>query len=351
MNIFFAMIFIALVIFAAVLVINIRKKQCKEAAAEDRFEVQEQRKRIDDKTQEAAKKKEQRRLESVLKKAAVYKQIDQENQLKAQENKQLPKTENIDIEIKDVPKTSKDEEPKKKREIQDRERISPINRGGRPRGSKNTKEIKETTGTIRYSLTPEIICWKKDWSWVIEVDIPEELKNINTTQNNVILEKANTDELHYRLNQIRDVVKVTWVGGEKYIPLIDSGRKYLIFKMRRNWNEPGRLIKYYTEGFYLVIAPIEWTRDEQLSGAALIAPENIQLDGYMAHFFYQEQRGNPSIGFRDENSEQIRIDSVRPHFQLLGNKINDASEEMGHLFGEQPPLIETMYEQGWNNVG
>jgi ribosomal protein L13E len=119
--------------------------------------------------------------------------------------------------------------------------------------------------------------------------------------------------------------------------------------MRKEWKGLGRLVKCPSTGYYLAIVPQEWKRDEDLSGLAPIAPESVQLEGYKAHFFYQEQ--NTVIGFITANGERIRLESGGPRFQLVGREIDDASEDMGPLFGEQPPSIGMIAEQGWSDVG
>ena len=111
----------------------------------------------------------------------------------------------------------------------------------------------------------------------------------------------------------------------------------------------GRLVRHPTTGYYLAIVPQEWNRDEEVSDSASVNPESVQVDGYKAHFFYQEQ--NTIIGFITANGERIREGAGGPSFQFVGREIGDASEEMGLLFGEQLPRIQTLNEKGWSDVG
>jgi len=163
----------------------------------------------------------------------------------------------------------------------------PINRPGRPRGPTGHPKIVQPPVTKPPSPKPEIVCWNEGWNWVIGIEVPEELKIISVAQNGELLEHDNTDESRYRLTHVEGEVKVTWTEGEKDISLAGPERNYLIFKMRENWKDPGRLIRYSTAGYYLVIVPQEWERDEEVTGPASVAPESVQLAGYNAHFFYR----------------------------------------------------------------
>jgi len=179
--------------------------------------------------------------------------------------------------------------------------------------------------------------------------VPEGLETLSVAQNEKLLEYDSTDELRYRLKHAEGAIKATWAEGEKDIPLVGAGRNYLIFKMRKEWKGLGRLVQCPSTGYYLVIVPQEWKRDEEVSGTAPDEPESVQLDGYKAHFFYQKE--NTVIGFITRNGERIRVESGGPRFQLVGREIGDVSEDMGPLFGERPPNIGMIAEQGWSDVG
>ena len=252
--------------------------------------------------------------------------------------------------------TPKPPESGKKEESGGVKRPEPINRRGRSRGpteqSKTERyKIVQSPVTKPPSPKPEIVCWNEGWNWVIGIEVPEELKIISVAQNGELLEQDDTDEARYRLKHVEGKVKVTWTEGEKDISLAGPGRNYLIFKMRENWKDPGRLIRYSTAGYYLVIVPQEWERDEEVTGPASVAPESVQLAGYNVHFFYQEQKSDTVTGFILPNGERIQVESGGARFQLVGREIGDASEYMGPLFGEQPPLIQTLDEKGWSDVG
>jgi hypothetical protein len=55
----------------------------------------------------------------------------------------------------------------------------------------------------------------------------------------------------------------------------------------------------------VVIAPYEWKRDNEISGAEFTVPEQVHIEGYNAHFFDLNQ--NKSIAFIDGNDERIQL--------------------------------------------
>jgi len=345
----------------------------KRRKAEERKHLEEEaQQRIEEETRRKVEE-EQRRLADELQKAEEErKRIEEEKRRRAQEEEQRRKTEKEAQEraekeglkrieaggqrYKEEPRKVEEEHKRVEEEAEQKieetrggGRGSPLERGGRPRGSTKRHKIEQTPGTKPRSLKPEIVCWNEGWRWIVAVEVPEGLETLSVAQNEKLLECDSTDELRYRLKHAEGAIKATWAEGEKDIPLVGAGRNYLIFKMRKEWKGLGRLVKCPSTGHYLAIVPQEWKRDEEVSGPAPDAPESVQLEGYKAHFFYQEQ--NTLIGFITGNGERIRVESGGPRFQLVGREIGDASEDMGPLFGEQPPSIGMIAEQGWSDVG
>jgi len=337
----------------------------RQKLEENRRKAEEEHRRVEEEAQQKAKEKEQRRLADELQETEEErKRIEEEKRRRAQEEEQRQKTEKEELKQIEVEGQRYKEEPRKveeehKRveeeaeqkieETRGRGRRLPLKRGRRPRGSTKRHEIGQTPGTKPRSLKAEIVCWNEGWRWIIAVEVPEGLETVSVAQNGKLLEYGSTDELRYLLKHAEGTVKVTWAEGEKDIPLVGAGRDHLIFKMRKEWKGLGRLVKRPSTGYYLAIVPQEWKRDEEVSGPAPDAPESVQLEGYKAHFFYQEQ--NTVIGFISGNGKRIRVESGGPRFQLVGREIGDASEDMGPLFGEQTPSVGMIAEQGWSDVG
>lgn len=400
----FIVLFVVAAAIVAMVVINMRKRrreaeekwQRRKAEQETRLRAEEkerqrleekrrkdeeERKRLEEEEQQKAAEEahreedeEQKRLADELEKAEEeHKRVEEEKRRRAQEE-QLLKTEKEvqeraekeELKLLEAEGQRREEErqkaeeerkrvkevaQQKTEEVRGRERRPPLKRGGRPRGSTKRRDMEQTPGTKPSSLKPEIVCWNEGWRWIVGIEMPEELETLSVAQNEELLAQDNIDESLYRLRHAEGGVKVTWTGGQKDIPLVGAGRNYLIFKMRKDWKGLGRLIRHPTTGYYLTIVPQEWKRDEEVSDSASVNPESVQVDGYKAHFFCQEQDGNIAIGFVNANGERIQVESGYPRFQIVGREIEDASEDMGPLFGEQLPRIQTLDEKGWRDIG
>ena len=323
----FVVLFAVLVVIVAVVLINMSKKR-HESAEEQR------RKVVQDVKQSTEEKKLQQLEEKRCKAIEEHKHLEEEARRTAKE-----KEHNL----------VKEETQQKTEGVRGGKRLPPLKRGGKPRGSTKQHEIEQTPGTKPRSLKPEIVCWNEGWRRIVGIEVPEELEPLTVAQNEELLEQDNANQSLYCLKHAEGVVKVTWIGGEKHIPLVEAGRNYFIFKMRKDWKGLGRLVRNPTTGYYLAIVPQEWKRDEEVSDSARVNPESVQVNGYKAHFFYQEQ--NMVIGFITADGERIRVKSGGPPFQLVGREIGDSSEDMGSLFGEQLPRIQTLNEKGWSDVG
>jgi len=391
----FIVLFALTVAIVVMVVINVRKRRRKaeqeailrkkekeqQWLEEKRRKDEEERKRLEEEEQQKAveearreEDEEQKRLADELKKAEAERKRVEEEKLRRAQEEQLLKTEKEAQEraekeelkrlkaerqrreekrrkAEEERKCVKEEAQKKTKEVHGRGPLPPVKRGGRPRSSTKQQEMEKTPGTKPSSLKPEIVCWNEGWRWIVGIEIPEELETLSVAQNEKLLAQDTIDESLYRLRHAVGGVKVTWTGGQKDILLLGAGRNYFIFKMRKDWKGLGRLVKHPTIGYYLAIVPREWKRDVEVSGSASVNPESVQVDGYKAHFFCQEQDGNMAIGFVNANGERIQVESGYSRFQIVGREIEDASEDMGPLFGEQLPCIQTLDEKGWRDIG
>jgi ribosomal protein S9 len=231
--------------------------------------------------------------------------------------------------------------------------IKPGKGGGRLPGSIGHPGKNETIKVRPNILKPDIICWNEGRSWVIGLEVQENIENLSVTQNGTPLVQDSEDETRYYLKNVEESVKIAWDEEEKEITLIEAKRNYFLFKMRKNWaqKQPGRLVSNPTTGFFLAVVPQDWKRDEEIFGSAINNPEeSVRIRGYKAHFIYLEQDRNSVIGFVAANGERIRVESGNSRFQLVGREIPDASEYMGPLFAEHPPSIKSFDKQKWTNV-
>ena len=74
------------------------------------------------------------------------------------------------------------------------------------------------------------------------------------------------------------------------------------------------------------------------------------MEGYRAHFFDFAGNSATSIAFRDYTGHSIVIGSAGPRFELVGQEVNDASENLGPLFVGQTPSL-SIVDGSWEDVG
>ena len=231
----------------------------------------------------------------------------------------------------------------------------PIKRGGRPRGPTQNLERKRMQGTRPRCPNPEIVCWKRERQWVLAVEVPEELlekPGLTVHQSVSPLLRDELEEACWRLEQVSGDVIVHWNEDEVvHETKVDLGQEnYLLFRLSGQNLNQGRRLKYPSSGWYLVIAPKDWKRDEAVSGPPPTAPEPVCLEGYQAHFFCLEQGGEQKIVFQLPDGRPLVIEAKAPRFELVGNRIEDASERMAPLFGEGPPRIRALDRRPWEDV-
>jgi len=238
---------------------------------------------------------------------------------------------------------------KRKQLLRKLREVKPIDRRG---GRGQVIKEEENRPLKKRPLKPEIICWKEGQTWIIGVECPEGLDCQGVYQEGTPLECNNMDGNRYALKQIGTGVEITWREGNESIPLLKFGKDYLIFKMRNRWKDPGRLVRYSTTGYYLIIAPKDWERDIEISGSTTIITESTQFPEFRVNFFYLEKTGINTIGLITSEGKRVRVDSKSPRFKLVGNEICDASEDKGPLFGQYPPRIQAVdVTRGWTDVG
>ncbi len=326
----------------------------RQQLEEKRRKTEEKRKRLEDEAHQKAREEEKRRKaqeKEQRRKAEKEARERAEKEELGRPEVERQKNEEERRKAEGARKRAEKESQHKTEETRGGGRRPPLKRGGRPRGPIKRHEIGQTPGTKPQSLKPEIVCWNKGVGWILGIEVPEGLETPRVAQSEELLEQDNIDKSCYRLKQAQGAVKVTWTEGEKDIPLMGEGRNYFVFKMRKNWEGLGRLVGHPTTGYYLAIIPQEWKRNEDVSGTARVEPESVQPEGYNAHFFYREKNENTGIGFITGNGLTIQVESENSRFQLVGREIGNASEEMGPLFGEQPPRIRTLDKKGWSDVG
>ena len=173
---------------------------------------------------------------------------------------------------------------------EEREPVSPENRGGRSRETSPKNQVESRKKRRPRTPKPEIVCWKREREWVLAVELPDdfaESQNVTVVQDGKQLDKDETKESCWRLSQLHGEVVVRVLDAENEslfkLPLDDAG--CLIFKLSGGDRNRGRHVKRPGSGSCLVVVPKDWKRDEALAGTPPYEPEDVCLLGYRAHFF------------------------------------------------------------------
>ena len=235
-------------------------------------------------------------------------------------------------------------------------RLEPGKRGGRPRAPTKAQERPVARKAESQRPKPEIICWKRERQWILAVEIPEEfLENpgLAVLQDGLLLTQEESKEACWRLERPFGEVVVRWNEGEatQETRIVLGKDGYLLFKLSGQDQNRGRHVKFPSFGSYLVMVPDDWSRDGTLSGPPLVKPEHTSLPGYQAHFFELGKDGGERIAFRTSTGELFEIEPKAPQFELVGNRLCDANEKVGPLFGERPPQIRALGKQMWKDAG
>jgi len=326
-------------------------------AEEERHKAKEERKRLD----EEAQRKEEAQCQTEELQHADEERMRREADEAQRKEEERQGADEEGLGAEGEVKRLEEKEPREAAELQQevkngREPLAPGKRGGRSRASTKAQEEQLTQKTKSRRPKPEIVCWKRERQWVPAVEVPEELlesPSFAVLQNGRLLTQDKSRQGCWRLEEAYGQVVVQWKEDEvaREIKIALGEESYLLFKLSGQNQNQGRRVKSPSFGSYLVMVPDNWQRDDTLSGPPPVTPESVFLTGYQAHFFELEKDGDGKIAFRIPTGKSFVIESKAPQFELGGNRLNDASEDKGPLFGKTPPRIRALDEQGWKNVG
>jgi small subunit ribosomal protein S9 len=282
-----------------------------------------------------------------------------ENQESQRAEEEHRKSEEIQ-EVEEEPRREEEAKPKVQEEERlkaeaEGKRVEPGKRGGRSRASTKAQEEQLTQKTKSRRPKPEIVCWKREWQWIPAVEVPEELfesPNLAVLQNGLPLTQDESREGCWHLKEAYGQVIVQWKEDEvaREIEIALGEESYLLFKLSGQDQNQGRRVKSPSSGSYLVMVPDNWERDDTLSGPPRTRPESVSYTGYQAHFFELEKEGDRKIAFRTPTGKSVEIKSKAPQFELVGNRLCDATEKIGPLFGERPPRICAAAKDTWEDI-
>ncbi len=240
------------------------------------------------------------------------------------------------------------------------ERVPPLDRGGRPRGSEKDQQGPKALSAAAEKPGPraEIVCWKEGWRWAIGVEVSQEsvdLSRLRVTHHGTSLSGDESRQGRWCLARMGGTVGVRLGGDdENDIIEIDLNRhldRCLLFKLVGKSKNQGRLVRRPTSGSFLAVVPTDWRRDEELAGSAPYGAEEVSLDGYQAHFFELEPDNPWRIAFLTGEGRHVVVEGSTARFGLIGKELEDASEGMGPLFGGELPRLRSQSVEGWKDVG
>ena len=195
--------------------------------------------------------------------------------------------------------------------------------------------------TRTFTPRPELICSKTpgSWQWEVVLYVPKECKiaEVRHAEKSLFAEDGK-----YRLQSYSGGLIVKYEDErEDKLPLFDH--KPLIFKMRNNWTGQGRRIDGITRGYFIVIAPSEWTR----TGDVPVESAECTDTKFRAHYFTSTpgDKSHSEDGFKE-----CKIALTKAGFRLNGTCVFDDSEE-GELFVGSPPNLEPASDVIWARVG
>jgi len=225
------------------------------------------------------------------------------------------------------------ETPKVAQEV--KRRRDPIARGGRPRGSASSTSMRAKKPK-KASLKPEVVCWNRSREWFMGLELPEELADdddLSVYQNERQLSPDEFYDGYFKLVAPKGDILIKCSGREQ--SCFSVGREgYLLFKLSKIRDEErGRQVKSTSYGSYLIVVESGWS----FEGTDLVLEEEpVVFEGYRAYSFRLDKRSKAILAFVTPEGKRVTIPSKAPCFELIGDRLPDAAENMGPLFNRLP---------------
>ena len=226
-------------------------------------------------------------------------------------------------------------------------RVAPEKRGGRPRGSLSVNrsdplniEASKRSGQTRRQQ-PELVCWLQGMTYVVGVEVPEELQvsslKVRQPLGGALEEDSRSG--FWRLQQpLESVEFVTSDPNETRAAELPSAQ-YRIFKMVGTYDTRGRAVREASAGHFLIVVPESWRWNEELSGLAATKAEYVYPGTCRAHYVELPLEAGRILAFTSPEGTDVRIPCGGERFELLGTCIDDASVDVGPLFVGEPPQL------------
>lgn len=217
----------------------------------------------------------------------------------------------------------------------------PIHPVEKRRGARSTEPQFHKTRNTR-SPKPEIVCAQKQGEWILSVELPQDLlenyPHLQVLQNEMQLDG---EEGRWQLNDAHGNLVVR--SNEEIVWQIELGKRDepRVFKLSGNL-EQGQRVREITRGWYLLVVPDDWEHGGY-------SPQSVSIPGY--HAFCRLVDDFHNIVFQSASHQNIPPLIPRAtQFAMIGNRLTDADEKFGPLFGDTLPVIHADNPNIWHQV-
>lgn len=214
---------------------------------------------------------------------------------------------------------------------------SPIMRGGRPRGTGGSKP-RVATASGKTPQPPKLVCWESPNIWELGVDIPDDWDEKATTLSQAGVQLDSVGKNRFCLRTLNNPVCVMLQDQQIEITVPSP---ILIFRMASEWKGIGELADENAKGFRVVVAPENWKR----MGRATIAPESVNVEGYLIHFFRDDER----VQFHTPEGKLYPYAEREFQIQFVGTEIDLKELTTKPFFTREPPRIR-LISGNWSEV-
>lgn len=217
---------------------------------------------------------------------------------------------------------------------------------GHPRdigGRRNQPTSTARTKTTRASVArPELVCRRPTgdsrWELALSADTECPIRNAYHDQR-----PLGSRHGEYPLSSFLGRLTFEYEGGPPDEVSLFNGEP-LIFKLPKKWQGNGRRVRGISKGYFIVIAPNEWTR----TGHVPVEAESCIDASFTAHFFFRDGGGesNDRIG----GFLECEVRSITSAFSLAGHRVPDDSAD-GDLFVGDAPELKLLQDVAWVRTG
>ncbi len=133
---------------------------------------------------------------------------------------------------------------------------------------------------------------------------------------------------------------------------LDWQNEFAWFKLSGISLNHGRLVKYATNGFYLLIVPCDWMcLNIESPCFEFQSVEQLAIDYWSGYIIRADYDETNFPRFRTPDAAEKSCEWQRTRFVLEGNCIKDAPSRLGPLYGFCPPKIKANLPTDWNEIG